>query len=712
MNKSIQEGIGQRLQQMAELVLSELSSVSQSAQSELQGLQNRDTKREIMSGPEHLITGISKIYADWDVRLKHAVREPFISIVRVECGGREILQYLVHRHGKYLSNYSPKSPNTFLCNYLAPAGKVAATPLGGFCELPNGEEVEVIDKNLFVPALESDWDALHNQITTDEGNIQIPSLRELLSSDPETLIYTPSQQSFERKPVSSAELRDQPVLDSAQDEIFRLPLNSRMIVTGAPGTGKTTLMIKRLAQKTSTDNLSDDEAVLITNQDEGLFHSQNWTLFVPSEGLKNYLKSAMDSEGISSKSVSVWAEESLRLAEKVFQYLSLSAQERGKQKKFLLSNEKILSASSSAELSEVAEDFVKEVETKGGNDIENVSVRFIRKIPEWYGSFRRARVKDGFYASGVDVKDVISQKALSSDEIDIINFAILKYACLIAGKKKRTKEGYISEPGEYLSSILALQKTQIAVDEAADFSAVQLGCMYFLANQQFRSFTIVGDLMQRMTTRGLQDFAECKLFASDLKVQQVGKGYRQSKELAEISASLYGSSIGEESSFFLDVSHANKSGHPPLLYFATSSDDGVEWIADRTAEICDTCDEVPAIAVVVPDKRHVKSMVSILNECLFGITVHDCADGRIESVEGGGLYVFPVQHIKGFEFEGVFLAGIGRMAEMSPSLVDKYLYVAITRSSRFLGIVCREENEFPETLSSVRKLFVEDGIWK
>lgn len=40
-------------------------------------------------------------------------------------------------------------------------------------------------------------------------------------------------------------LRDQPVLDKFQDEIFRLPLDSRMLLLGPPGTGKTTTLIRR-----------------------------------------------------------------------------------------------------------------------------------------------------------------------------------------------------------------------------------------------------------------------------------------------------------------------------------------------------------------------------------------------------------------------------------------------------------------------------------
>ena len=61
-------------------------------------------------------------------------------------------------------------------------------------------------------------------------------------------------------------LRDQAILDKIQDDIFRMPLKSTLMLKGPPGTGKTTTLIKRLAQKTQLSDDNSEDILAINNK--------------------------------------------------------------------------------------------------------------------------------------------------------------------------------------------------------------------------------------------------------------------------------------------------------------------------------------------------------------------------------------------------------------------------------------------------------------
>ena len=69
------------------------------------------------------------------------------------------------------------------------------------------------------------------------------------------------------------------------------------------------------------------------------------------------------------------------------------------------------------------------------------------------------------------------------------------------------------------------------------------------------------------------------------------------------------------------------------------------------------------------------------------------------------MRVFDIQHIKGLEFEAVFFIGIDQLAEQTPTLFDKYLYVGTTRTASYLGISC--EGALPQAIDSLREHFTD-----
>jgi len=65
--------------------------------------------------------------------------------------------------------------------------------------------------------------------------------------------------------------------------------------------------------------------------------------------------------------------------------------------------------------------------------------------------------------------------------------------------------------------------------------------------------------------------------------------------------------------------------------------------------------------------------------------------------------VFAVEHIKGLEFEAVFYANIDQMAEKATNLIERYLYVGLSRARSFLGMTYT--TQFPRRLDCVRGHF-------
>jgi UvrD-like helicase C-terminal domain/HNH endonuclease len=87
---------------------------------------------------------------------------------------------------------------------------------------------------------------------------------------------------------------------------------------------------------------------------------------------------------------------------------------------------------------------------------------------------------------------------------------------------------------------------------------------------------------------------------------------------------------------------------------------------------------------------------------LNGVETEACLEGRILGTQAK-VRVFSVQFIKGLEFEAVFFVGADRMSALTPDLVDRFLYVGLTRACCFLAVTT--DCKFPHELAHVKDLF-------
>lgn len=171
----------------------------------------------------------------------------------------------------YVCRTSPIQIVHQFASYRAPLGRLASLPIGASITLPNGKCYKLLQKALLHPSeLREGWDSQDTVLSSgDIRTLTVESLRAVLAAMPEApeqdlveqLLAVEQLQvnlveGIRRRVITKMALRDRPILDQFQDEIFRLPLNNRLLILGPAGTGKTTTLIKRLGQKLEQESLA------------------------------------------------------------------------------------------------------------------------------------------------------------------------------------------------------------------------------------------------------------------------------------------------------------------------------------------------------------------------------------------------------------------------------------------------------------------------
>lgn len=329
--------------------------------------------------------------------------------------------------------------------------------------------------------------------------------------------------------------------------------------------------------------------------------------------------------------------------------------------------------------------------------------RYVDGVPQRYRRFRRIRQSEGawYAADGHAVTDIHPLEA------DLILLAMLRSSDELVrrGRRLDTPE---NPAQRILTRMNELYRTQVLVDEATDFSPVQLACMATLARPASRSFFACGDFNQRVTIWGTRSIEQMRWVLPDIEDRTVSIAYRQSKRLHALARQLV--ALGGDTAADVALSDfADNEGVSPVLATGMSDLAGTaRWLATRIIEIEEAVRELPSIAVLVNKEADVRPVAEALGEALLdnNIRVIPCPDGQVRGREGA-VRVFNVEHIKGLEFEAVFFVGVDTLAANLPDLFDKYLYVGATRAASYLGLTC--SGTLPDRIQPLEALF--DQKW-
>jgi UvrD-like helicase C-terminal domain len=330
--------------------------------------------------------------------------------------------------------------------------------------------------------------------------------------------------------------------------------------------------------------------------------------------------------------------------------------------------------------------------------------RSIEGVGRRYRSFRTLRLSEGkwYRGKGIDSRDIHPL------ELDLILLAILRSAAEFLHRQRIVNA--IDDPiWSSLRPALEVCRNQIVVDEATDFSPVQLACMSALAHPFTRSFFACGDFNQRLTTWGTRSREEMEWAVRGVEFREINVAYRQTRELVSLARDIVVAVGGSNPIVELPPNVDNNGVEPALLEHAADEGLLVGWLAERLREIEHFVGQAPSVAIFVGSEAEVAPLADALDRLLVedNFRVVACPRGQVMG-QDNDVRVFDIQHIKGLEFEAVFFVGIDQVAVRQPTLFDKYLYVGATRAATYLGLTCRDE--LPEPIRSLRSRFVAD--WK
>lgn len=398
----------QVLNEVGTEILEALRAVAQAAQRSLsEGTQRVSVNS--LANPSNRMVGKGNAEINIDAinsaareNLLRLMREPFVARVEVDWGRSQPVQTYYFSRASAAGLMGAIDGAHFVTSGAA-LGRLAEREAGDSATIA-GREGSVVKRSVFRPTQQDGlWDALIRKFEAlPWGDVlellRQESLREALEGikreragpiadedilgrlmqEAATVAF--ERQRIRRKVVDRIALRDQPILDKFQGEIFRLPLDMQVMLFGPPGSGKTTTLIKRLAQKRTPDALTEgEEKILSSYIRNNLLDPNGWAMFSPAELLKQYLGEAFNQEGVpDAGNVRTWDKERHDLARNVLGILRSATSGRFQ----LESNPTLFADRSSQGIAKLHDEFATVVEMTLLNRCNDAVARLLKSNDE------------------------------------------------------------------------------------------------------------------------------------------------------------------------------------------------------------------------------------------------------------------------------------------------------------------------------------------
>jgi hypothetical protein len=329
--------------------------------------------------------------------------------------------------------------------------------------------------------------------------------------------------------------------------------------------------------------------------------------------------------------------------------------------------------------------------------IKGFLANVLREIPVLYKKFRREQLEKNNNNWDLQILEELVKKdkntRIHSDEQSLLLLFINSVCFSIANGFQRQ---FNSLYHPYLTAYTNNCKPVIGIDEASDFSIIDLLAINSFRHPQLSSLTLSGDIMQRMTLGGLSSWEEFSNVVEKTERKDLQVSYRQSPTLLSLAQSIYQMSTGNKAAYKSYI-EKNDDEPKPLILVSQDEDEKFNWIADRIIEIYKAYgDSIPSIAIFLPNENLLEDYAISLGNLDtlsdVGILVKACRNGEVLG-DKNTVRIFSIDKIKGLEFEAVFFHNLDDLQKqnISNDLLLKYLYVGLSRATFYLGLTLSEE---------------------